>query len=119
MRQPHIAGEERLRRLDGISEQYKLVYKGVVNYIVHSGKFLSAAISIGLGGLWIHDHIYAGLSNAEQPTEFLIPLEFDEMKWLTGLAILNCICLFYACNMSVLRIYRNGNKYDINSIFKL
>lgn len=120
LRQPHIVGEERLRRLDRISEQYKLVYKGGMNYIAHCGKFVAAALGVGMVGTWIYDYFYDGMAQSVQLNEGMkMLLEAGEWKWLSGLAIANCFFLFCGCQMYVLRIYRNGNKYEKISIFML
>lgn len=105
-----IKHEDYYRRLDGIPENYKMIYKLPLHYTLNLGKDIAVATpsAATIALLYYKYFNFNGL--AEEPASYFISFHAADQTelniFVASLFILNFI-VYRICHISTLRIYNN------------
>lgn len=116
LRGPHITGENRHRRQDGIPEQFQLIYKSKASTIVYCVKSAAIITFVGIAASWIYCYLTGATIDPSTRGLLLVPTSIDEMKWLSCIGIVMNLLAFRISHMCLHRIYRHEKKYELLSM---
>lgn len=103
--------EDHFKRIDGIANEFEMIYKNQMHYTLNFGKFITIATTIILPGAYLYYYGYIG--RKVNPLEFVSSVAIDQqdIRWFLIILTISNVLLYRVCSIVTLRVYRHESKW--------
>lgn len=102
--------EDHFKRIDGIPNEFEMIYVNQLHYTLNFGKFITIGTTIMLPTAYVYYYGFIGMQL--NPMDFVqaLAVNQNDIGWFLVALFISNIFLYRCCHITTLRVYRCENK---------
>lgn len=102
--------EDHFKRIDGIGNEFEMIYINQLHYTLNFGKFITIATTIVLPSAYLYYYGYIGREVNEMDFVASVAINQHDIGWFLIIMLISNVFLYRVCHITTLRVYRHESK---------